>query len=151
MRRILVVEDELHIRENLVWLLEASGYEALAAADGDEGIRVARREQPALILCDIMMPGTDGLGVLRALRAAPDTAAIPLIFLTARTEREDVRAGMMAGADDYIPKPFAADEVLGAIEVRLGKKASIEARYAGETGNPPCDSSGALPRGLRMP
>lgn len=151
MQRILVVEDELHIRENLVWLLEASGYEALAAADGDEGIRMARQEVPALILCDVMMPGTDGFGVLRALQETPATAAIPFIFLTARTEREDIRAGMVAGADDYITKPFAADEVLEAIGVRLHKKASIEARHEGAMDELRSHISSALPHELRTP
>jgi signal transduction histidine kinase len=151
MHRILVVEDEPQIRENLVWLLEASGYDVIAAADGAEGIRAARDEQPALIVCDVMMPGTDGLGVLRALRETPETAAIPFIFLTARTEHDDVRAGMMAGADDYITKPFAADDVLGAIEVRLAKKASIEALYAGDMEALRSNISRALPHELRTP
>ena len=80
---------------------------------------LSRNDPPDLILCDIAMPGHDGLVVLRALRADPAVTAIPFIFVTARTTQADLRAGMNLGADDYLPKPFAMEDLLAAIAARL--------------------------------
>lgn len=118
---ILIIEDDELTRENLQTILEMEGFRALAAPDGPSGLDLARGERPDLILCDVMMPGLDGLGVLRALRERPETAAIPLIFLTARGERKDQRAGMELGADDYLTKPASVDELLGAVRGRLSR------------------------------
>jgi len=114
MKKILVIEDELFVRENIV--------EAVGAADGNEGIAAAREHQPNLIVCDIMMPELDGYGVLNVLQSDPDTAMIPFIFLTAKTDRSDMRQGIELGADDYLVKPFDADELLRAIEARFKKQ-----------------------------
>ncbi|MEY4384921.1 MAG: hypothetical protein RLY20_204 [Verrucomicrobiota bacterium] len=119
MPKILIIEDEPSIRENLVEILELEGHEPFAAADGIAGRELARQAKPDLILCDVMMPGLDGYAVLKSLRADEQTARIPFIFLTARGERADVRAGMNLGADDYLIKPVRVDELLGAIEARL--------------------------------
>lgn len=119
MKRILVIEDEQEIRENLAWLLEAAGYEALGAANGKEGIALARSERPDLILCDIMMPEMDGYEVLLHLRQDPRMATTPLVFLTALSTWNDIRTGVAAGADDYITKPFSAHDVLHVIQARL--------------------------------
>lgn len=119
MAKILIIEDEPNIRENLVEILELENHQPLAAPDGRAGLDLARREKPELILCDVMMPGLDGYGLLKALREDSATARIPFIFLTARGERGDVRTGMNLGADDYLVKPVRIQEVLDAIEARL--------------------------------
>ncbi len=122
MARILVVEDEAAVRENVVELLQAEGFIAFAARDGLEGLRMARQELPDLILCDIRMPRLDGFGLLAQVANDPLTASIPFIFLTARTERRDQREGMGAGADDYITKPFTRQDLLGSVRKRLEKR-----------------------------
>ena len=121
MARILIIEDEEAVRENLVELLQAEGYACLDAADGEEGIRKAWEAQPDLILCDILMPGLDGFAVWATLSKDPATATIPFIYLTAKIERADQRRGMDLGADDYITKPFTREELLRAIRTRLEK------------------------------
>jgi CheY-like chemotaxis protein len=100
-KTILVIEDEPEMRRNLVTLLKLESYRSLVAADGTAGLNLARRERPDLIVCDVMMPGLDGHGVLLALRQAPETAPIPFIFLTAKGDRTDLRDGMNLGADDF--------------------------------------------------
>src|SRR5512138_3921217 len=102
MDKILVIEDDDNIRANILDLLEAEGFTATGAADGTQGIELAVRLLPALIICDVMMPGIDGFEVLEILSMKPTTAVIPFVFLSARTERSDVRRGMALGADDYI-------------------------------------------------
>jgi DNA-binding response OmpR family regulator len=117
--KILLIEDHAQMRENVVLMLEMEGFEVLWAEDGQSGVELARNRAPDLILCDVMMPGLDGHGVLRALRADPATATIPLIFLTAKGEKVDQRAGMNLGADDYLVKPVGNEELLAAIRARL--------------------------------
>ena len=119
MKRILLIEDHVQMRENLVIMLEMEGFEVLCAEDGRRGLALARSAAPHLILCDIMMPELDGYGVLQALRAEEATATIPFIFLTAKGEKVDQRVGMNLGADDYLTKPAAKEEVLAAISARL--------------------------------
>jgi DNA-binding NarL/FixJ family response regulator len=119
MKRILVIEDETILRTNLARALRLEKFEALTAANGREGIELARRELPDLILCDILMPEVDGWQVLEAIRADPATARIPFIFLTARGDLPDLRMGMNLGADDYLIKPVHLHDVLTAIEARL--------------------------------
>lgn len=129
MKKILVIEDEEFVRENIVELLEAEGFEVYNAENGCLGIDVAKSKIPDLILCDVMMPGLDGLGVLATLRKDAILAAIPFIFLTAKAAKSDFRQGMELGADDYITKPFTRNELLGAIATRLKKQATVERRY----------------------
>jgi DNA-binding NarL/FixJ family response regulator len=119
MARILIIEDDPGIRANLVDILELENHDPLAAASGSEGLELACRESPDLILCDIMMPGMDGFAVLLALRQNEAVARIPFVFLTARGEQADVRVGMNLGADDYLIKPVKVDDLLGAVEARL--------------------------------
>lgn len=128
MNKILVIEDETTVRQNLVDLLSSEGYLPIEARDGEEGARLAWEMLPDVILCDINMPKMDGFGVLTKLSRDPVTATIPFIFLTARSEREDLRRGMNLGADDYIMKPFSIDDVLHAIQLRLEKRALIESQ-----------------------
>lgn len=118
-RKILLIEDDLHVRENTTEILELANYTVQAAENGKRGVEMARDFKPDLVLCDIMMPELDGYGVLHMLGRDPITAEIPFIFLSAKAERSDVRKGMELGADDYLTKPFGESELLNAIEGRL--------------------------------
>lgn len=122
MTKILVIEDEDSVRENILDLLEAENFETLSAPDGKIGIELAISQVPDLILCDLMMPNVDGYEVLKKLHEEAATATIPFIFLTARTAKSDLRKGMDLGADDYLTKPFTRSELLNAIISRLEKK-----------------------------
>jgi CheY-like chemotaxis protein len=127
-RKILVVEDEAHIRENLRDMLEAEGYVVVEAADGDEGVSKARSEAPDLVVCDVTMPGRDGWSVLAELRSRDETLEIPVLFLTALADRESRRQGMEMGAEDYITKPFTRTEILAAVEARIRRSESLGRR-----------------------
>ncbi|MBS1915354.1 MAG: response regulator [Bacteroidetes bacterium] len=126
MKKILVIEDNKDVRENIVEILELSDYEVLQAPDGKVGVEIALKENPDLIICDIMMPVLDGYGVLHLLSKHKETFGIPFIFLTAKSEKADFRKGMELGADDYITKPFDGIELLNAVEIRLKKTASLK-------------------------
>lgn len=128
-KTILVIEDNNEIRENTAEILELAGYNALTAENGKQGVDIALREKPAVIICDIMMPELDGYGVLHLLRKNAATESTPFIFLTAKTERSDFRKGMEMGADDYITKPFDDSELLGAVEARLKRLDLLEHKY----------------------
>jgi DNA-binding NarL/FixJ family response regulator len=119
MKKILVIEDEPEMRRNIATLLRYHDYQPLAAENGRAGIELAQKENPDLILCDVMMPELDGFGVLQALQSDPALALIPFIFLTAKGEKADLRSGMNLGADDYLTKPVANDELIRAIQTRL--------------------------------
>jgi len=120
-KTVLVIEDHDDIRESIVEILEMADYSVLSAPEGKSGFELALKHQPEIILCDIMMPVLDGYGVLYLLGKHEETANIPLIFLTAKAERADVRKAMDMGADDYLTKPFDDMELLNAIESRLRK------------------------------
>ncbi len=121
MRTILIIEDDLALRENTAELLELENYKVLSAPNGKVGIVMAKKNLPDIILCDIMMPEVDGYGVLDAVSKDAKTRNIPFIFLTAKTEHKEIRKGMDMGADDYLTKPFEEDELISAIESRLAK------------------------------
>ncbi len=125
MKHILLIEDDLVLRENTAELLELSGYRVTVASDGLEGVKITKSKKPDIIVCDIMMPELDGYGVLNALAKNHNTKYIPFIFLSAKTEHRDVRKGMVMGADDYITKPFSEEELISAIESRLAKRAIL--------------------------
>lgn len=127
MNKILVIEDEPEMRRNLLTVLRFEKYQPIGAENGRAGLECVRREKPDLILCDVMMPELDGHGVLQALRADAETAAIPFIFLTAKGEKADLRNGMILGADDYLTKPVARADLLQAIAARL-QRAEEQAR-----------------------
>lgn len=120
--RILVVEDSDDLRENIISLLELNDYEVLIAENGYDGLQLAIKEVPDLIISDRMMPIMEGTQMLQELRSNSITANIPFIFLTAKSSRQDIRDGMNYGADDYLPKPFEAPELLNAVKTRLEKK-----------------------------
>ncbi len=130
MKKILLIEDNKDVRENTAEILELSNYKVLTAVNGKIGASIAIKEKPDLVICDIMMPVLDGYGVLHLLGKNKETANIPFIFLTAKTDRTDVRKGMEMGADDYITKPFEESELLNAIEVRLKKSESLNKEFA---------------------
>jgi len=120
MKRILVIEDNQNIRENLAELLLLNGYEALTAANGKEGIETALVTQPDLLLCDISMPVMDGYTVLHTLKKDERIANIPLIFLTARADKNELSYGITEGARVYLVKPFTEDQLMQAINSGLG-------------------------------
>jgi DNA-binding NarL/FixJ family response regulator len=122
MTKILLIEDEPSMRKGMATALEMEGFSVATAAHGRAGVAAALAEKPDLILCDVMMPELDGYGVLEALRADPEGLGIPFIFLTAKGEKPDVRYGMNLGADDYLTKPCAVDDLLSAIQARLARK-----------------------------
>jgi CheY-like chemotaxis protein len=126
MKKVLLIEDDLILRENTAELLEFLDYEVITASNGKIGLDMATSHLPDIIVCDIMMPELDGYGVLEALAKNNDTKYIPFIFLSAKTERQDVRKGMDLGADDYISKPFQEDELVSAIESRIAKAAILK-------------------------
>lgn len=121
MKRILIIEDDETLLNNISILLEEEGYSIFKAKDGIEGINVALEFAPDLIICDIMMPRKDGFEVCKTLKKIPQYSSIPLIFLTAKTQVEDLRKGMSLGADDFIPKPFRLEDLLNSIKIRLSK------------------------------
>lgn len=121
MKKILLIEDNDDIRNNTAEILELSNYTVITAADGITGIEQAISHCPDLIICDIMMPGLDGYGVLHALHRNESIKNTPFIFLTAKADRNDQRKGMELGADDYITKPFSGTELLNAVDSRINK------------------------------
>jgi DNA-binding response OmpR family regulator len=129
MKRILLIEDNTEIRENTSEILSLANYEVFAAENGKVGVSLANEKKPDLIICDIMMPELDGYGVLHILSKKQETAQIPFIFLTAKTEKADIRKGMELGADDYLTKPFDDTELLNAVETRLRKYAIRTKEY----------------------
>ncbi len=127
-KKILLIEDDMTVRENTAEILELSNYKVQTASDGQKGVEEALRFNPDIIVCDIMMPELDGYGVLENLSRNPKTQYIPFIFLSAKTDHKDIRKGMDLGADDYLTKPFEEEELISAIESRLAKTAILNNR-----------------------
>jgi len=119
---ILVCDDEANIRHIMDFSLESEGFEVLEAADGDEALRLAATAAPDLVLLDVMMPGNDGLTVCRHLKQNPATRHIPVLLLTARAGKEDREAGLAAGADGYITKPFSPQRLVDKVNELLGAR-----------------------------
>src|SRR6266513_490543 len=117
MSRILIIEDETPMRTALKDVLEAEGYRALTAADGESGLRRALEEKPDLVLLDIMMPRLDGFAVCAELRRLGNP--VPILMLTAKGQIEDRVHGLDAGADDYLVKPFSSEELLARVRALL--------------------------------
>jgi CRP/FNR family transcriptional regulator, polysaccharide utilization system transcription regulator len=132
MKKILVIEDNMEMRENIVEILELANYTVFAAENGRKGIEQARENLPDLILCDIMMPEIDGYGVLYFLGKDPKTSGIPFIFLSAKADQKDIRKGMRLGADDYLTKPFEEMELLEAIETRLHRNQIVRKEFSAD-------------------
>src|SRR3954468_20029895 len=123
---ILVVEDDSAIRATLIDILELNGYTVLTAANGPDGLVLAQRKRPDVILTDISMPGLNGFEFIAALHADERTRPIPVIIVSASVEPERMRQGMDLGAEDYIVKPFTEDQILSSIRARLEKKALLD-------------------------
>ena len=130
MKKILLIEDNSEVRENTAEILELAKYTVITAENGKIGVELAAKEKPDLIICDIMMPVLDGYGTLHLLGKQPETATIPFIFLTAKTERTDIRKGMEMGADDYLTKPFDDIELLNAVESRFRRSELIKKEFS---------------------
>ncbi|MEP7287869.1 MAG: hybrid sensor histidine kinase/response regulator [Chloroflexota bacterium] len=130
MKTILVIDDEQSIMENIVETLEYYEYSTLSAPNGAIGLQLARQHLPDLILCDVMMPEMDGYRMLLALRSDPITSLIPLMFLSAKVDRQSVRYGIELGADDYLTKPFIPEELISAVNARLKRQELIADEYA---------------------
>lgn len=152
-KTILVIEDEPEMLRNILTILEMEGFATLRATNGREGVALAKKNLPDLVLCDVMMPELDGHGVLNALRTNEATVGLPFIFLTARGEKSDVREGMNCGADDYLTKPVDADELLETIRARLERHeekfgaAIAQAEFAPDFSSAqPLESLGLTPR-----
>jgi len=124
--KILVVEDTIAIREEICDILEMEGYQILQASDGKIGYEMALKESPDLIISDILMPSLDGFEMFEKLQARTGTSAIPLIFLSAKSKKEDIRIGMNLGADDYLTKPINIKDLINAVQNKIKKKIIID-------------------------
>jgi DNA-binding response OmpR family regulator len=132
-RRVLVVDDERDIAETILYNLGRNGYEGLVAYNGSEGLEIAQRERPDLVVLDLMLPGIDGTEVARRLKGDPRTSDIPIVMLTAKGEETDVVVGLSLGADDYVTKPFSMKVLLARIGTVL--------RRVDQAGEQPTDSA----------
>lgn len=130
MKKILVIEDNTQTRNLFLECLEAKGFHVISAENGAVGLQQIQKQLPDLIICGIARIGEfDGFGILTAIRKNPATAVIPFIFVTSRTNRDDIRKGMELGADDYLTKPCTLKELLRAINVQLEKRATLQRWY----------------------
>lgn len=151
MTRILAIEDNDGVREELVDILRFEGYEVTPAENGREGLERLPKVKPDLIICDMMMPEMDGYETLRRVRSTPEYSTIPFVCLTARVERGDMRRAMEAGADDYVTKPFTAEELIAAVLACLGKRARAEQESEEKLSDLRKRLSTTLPHELRTP
>lgn len=124
--KLLLIEDEPELADNIKNILEINGFDVITAKDGLEGIRLAKQNLPDIIVSDILMPNKTGYDVLEELLKDRKTTQIPFIFLTAKVEHQDLRRGMELGADDYIFKPFHSKELISAINARLKRKSDLK-------------------------
>lgn len=122
MCKVLIVEDETNIRNNLSEILEMNGYEVAVAENGQEALLALQSDQPDIILSDILMPVMNGYDLLRNVQANPKLRHLPFLFLSAKIELEDIRNGMNLGADDYLTKPVKYQELVKAIDMRLNRR-----------------------------
>ena len=121
MSKILVIEDNKSIKQTILDLLDSKGFEIYSACNGNEGIELAKKVIPDLIICDIIMPLKNGFDVIKELSGDLSTSLIPFIFLSAKAEKDDIREGIELGAADYITKPFRLGELLNVINIRIKK------------------------------
>ncbi|MBI5670347.1 MAG: response regulator [Chloroflexi bacterium] len=126
MAKILVVEDTHSLRKDILEMLSFEGFEVRGAEDGIAGVQAAYQFQPDLIICDILMPGLDGYGVLAELKKDAAMSTIPFVFLTAKADKSDMRKGMEMGAYDYLTKPFSASELIAAVHTQLDRRNVIK-------------------------
>jgi len=129
MTKILIAEDERDIRELVAFSLQFGGFEVVQAANGAEAVERAPVEKPDLILMDVRMPKMTGYEACRALKAMPDMRHIPVVFLSAKGQESEIQTGLEAGAEEYILKPFAPDELVKQVKQVLERVAERQARY----------------------
>jgi len=129
---VLVVEDEADILEVIQYNLSREGFRVSGVRDGAEAVEAVRRQNPDLVLLDLMLPGLDGLEVCRRLKADPVTRGIPIVMVTAKGEESDIVLGLGLGADDYVAKPFSPRELLARVKAVLRRGPVKEGREAGE-------------------
>jgi signal transduction histidine kinase len=151
MTTVVVIEDTLSVLSTILDILKTEQYQVRGASNGHDGLRLVRELRPDVIICDIMMPDLDGYDVLRDLRSDPSTTTVPVIFLTAKAERTDMRQGMELGADDYISKPFEPKELLRAVRTQLDKQAAIVEKYETSLRTLRRNIAYALPHELKTP
>jgi len=120
MRKVLLIEDNQNIRENIEELLELSNYEVMTANNGQEGVDAIQKGKPDLILCDVHMPKMNGYQVLDFAKSTPETAEIPFVFITSSSQQKDVEKGVLSGADSYLIKPFELEDLQNTIIKLLG-------------------------------
>ena len=125
-KRILAVDDEVHILELIKYNLESAGYEVDTAENGEDAVRMAKEKPYSLVLLDLMLPGMDGMEVCGALRKDPQTRQVPVIMLTAKSEEADKVRGLKTGSDDYITKPFSVKELEARIDAVLRRSGETE-------------------------
>lgn len=148
-QRILVIEDQAAMRRNIALMLELEGYEVATASNGREGVEAATAGEFDLILCDVMMPELDGYGVVQSLRSNPRHAVTPFIFLSAKSDRSDVRIGMNFGADDYLTKPVLRDDLMAAVQSRISRTQAIVEQVTSTNAAPGFNPDFSSPEPLR--
>src|SRR3954470_13774527 len=131
--RVLVVEDDRHIRDLVLLHLGLEGVEAIPAADGTEGLRLAREQPFDLVILDVMLPGLDGVTVCRAIRRDAENGDVPILMLTARREEADKVLGLDSGADDYLTKPFGIRELTARVRALLRRRATPHVSESADT------------------
>lgn len=151
MKKILVIEDEMELLENLAFFLTLEDYEVYSASNGEVGIELAIEKNPNLIICDINMPGMDGYQVLKVIRENEATRTVPFIFLTAHSEKSFIRQGMDLGADDYVSKPYTDEEILSAVRTRLEKHKVINDIHQSKIEDLRKNIASTLPHELKTP
>ena len=151
MDQILVIDDQADLREAVALVLRENGYEVIEAEDGESGVELAHSNQPSLILCDIEMPKLNGYQTFYELQRNMSTSGIPFIFLSARGDQTEVREGMTLGANDYIPKPFAAEDLLRAVDTQLRKRKEAMHTAERKLDDLRASISVSLPHELRTP
>ncbi len=151
MKRILIIDDQREVREMVDYMLAQANFEVVGARSGEEGLLQARLFRPDLVLCDIMMPGMNGYEVLASFRKTAELSTIPFVFLTAKAEPTELRKGMSQGADDYVTKPFSADELVAAVSARLQKQESLVGKFEKKLEMLRQGLSTVLPHELRTP
>jgi CheY-like chemotaxis protein len=151
MKKILVIDDEEWLREMVHLALNQRGYEVVEAENGAVGLKVAQRELPDLVLCDVNMDQGDGYSTLSSLRNQPATASIPFILMTGWADNAGMRHGMELGADDYLPKPFTIDGLYAAVETRLKKVQTLRQEAEKKLADLRDSISFMLPHELRTP
>lgn len=125
MKSIIIIEDDEFLRDNIAAILEEEGYSVTKSANGKEGLKEIKNNKFDVILCDVLMPGIDGFEVLKSVNEMPFKIPPAFVFLTAKTERQDLRKGMELGASDFITKPFVRDEIINAVQTQITKRENI--------------------------